>query len=69
MTNLIIIAVVLIILAAAISYIVKAKRQGVKCIGCPVAGTCSHGGSGEEGCSCNIDFDEYKNHTEYTGKQ
>jgi len=40
MKDLIIVAVLAVILVAAISYIVKAKRKGVKCIGCP------------EGCAC-----------------
>ena len=29
------------ILAAAITYIVKQRKQGVQCIGCPDAGSCS----------------------------
>lgn len=28
------------ILAAAITYIVKQRKKGVKCIGCPDAGSC-----------------------------
>lgn len=35
--------------AAAITYIVRAKKRGVKCIGCPAAGSCCHAKSG--GCS------------------
>ena len=30
-----------LILFLAIRHIVKAKRRGVKCIGCPIAGSCS----------------------------
>ena len=43
MTNGIIIAVVAIILGAAIGYIIKEKKRGTVCIGCPSAGTCSRG--------------------------
>lgn len=48
MTDLIVIAVVLIILGLAAGYIVRAKRRGVKCIGCPSGKTC-----GKNGCCCN----------------
>lgn len=41
MTDLIIVAVVLLILGAAAAYIIKAKKRGVKCIGCPAGGSCS----------------------------
>ena len=53
MTNVIIIAVVALILGAAIRYIVKAKKSGVKCIGCPSGSTC--GGSC---CSCHTGSEE-----------
>ena len=47
--DIIIIAVVAAILGFAVFYIVKAKKSGKKCIGCPDSGSCS-GGCG--GCSC-----------------
>ncbi len=57
MVDLIIIAVVFVILASAITYIIKAKKSGVKCIGCPSSKQCSHNCNG--GCSgccgCNND--------------
>lgn len=37
----IVIAVILLIIGGAVAYIVKAKKSGKKCIGCP------------DGCSCN----------------
>nr|MBE6545625.1 FeoB-associated Cys-rich membrane protein [Oscillospiraceae bacterium] len=37
----IIIAIVAIIVFAATAYIIKAKRSGQKCIGCPDSKTCS----------------------------
>ncbi len=35
MEDIIIIALLLAILAPVITYIVKAKKKGIKCIGCP----------------------------------
>ena len=41
MIDFIILAVLVIILGAAIFYIVKEKKKGTVCIGCPNAGTCA----------------------------
>lgn len=41
MKNLIAIIVILVILGLAIGYIVKQKKNGAKCIGCPSGGSCS----------------------------
>lgn len=41
MADLIVLTVVLIILGLAISYLVKEKKQGSKCIGCPYAKSCA----------------------------
>lgn len=41
MENIILIVVIVAILASATLYIVKAKKKGVKCIGCPAGGKCS----------------------------
>lgn len=42
----IIAAIVLIIVGASLLYIRKEKKRGVRCVGCPAAGTCSRQGSG-----------------------
>lgn len=50
MANIIIVAVLTIIIGAAAGYVIKAKRSGKKCIGCPggsCSGCCSYG-CGEE---------------------
>ena len=57
MENVILIFVLAAILGGAIVYIVRTKRRGVKCIGCPAGGTCgqSKGGSCggcNGGCGC-----------------
>lgn len=41
MADIIIGIVLLAVVGVAIAYIVKEKKRGVKCIGCPNAGTCS----------------------------
>lgn len=48
MANFITVAIIAIIVAAAISYIVKEKKKGTRCIGCPSAGTCASKANG--GC-------------------
>ncbi len=53
MENAIVILIVALILGVSITYIVKAKRAGVKCIGCPAGGTCSGKCSGN--CSGNCE--------------
>ena len=50
MTDVILAAVIGVIVLAAAWYIIKAKRSGAKCIGCP-SGCCSHQ-SGASSCSC-----------------
>ena len=50
MENLVIIAIVGAIVGLASGYIYKAKKRGVKCVGCPDSGTCSGNCSGCKGC-------------------
>ena len=53
MTDLILLVVLIVICGAAAGYIYKAKKRGVKCIGCPSANTCSGKGKAPcNGCSC-----------------
>ncbi|MGN0496068.1 MAG: FeoB-associated Cys-rich membrane protein [Lachnospiraceae bacterium] len=44
MVNFIIIGILIIIVGGAIIYIVKEKKKGTKCIGCPVSGCCNKNG-------------------------
>lgn len=66
MADLIIVLILLALIGAAVRYIVKAKKNGVKCIGCPDGAACSRrqagscggceaGGCG--GCSASDDFE------------
>ncbi len=65
MIDIVLILFLIFIIGGAVFYVVKAKKNGAKCIGCPASGTCSskkcgqsecHCGSTEEahtGCCCN----------------
>ena len=44
MTDLIIMAIVLLIVGLALFYIIKEKKRGVKCIGCPNGSVCGNKG-------------------------
>lgn len=50
----IIIGILAVIVGAAVFYIIKAKKSGAKCIGCPAGGNCpgKHKGSYDCGCGC-----------------
>lgn len=51
MTNVIVIAILVLILGLAVRYIIKAKKSGAKCIGCSVGGcTCSQEAPSNCGC-------------------
>jgi hypothetical protein len=52
MKDLIVILVVLLILGLAALYIWKARKRGVKCIGCPSSATCSGKCAGCSGNCC-----------------
>ena len=49
MENIIIIAVLVLIVGGAAAYVIKAKKSGRKCIGCPDSKSCS--GSCSGGCA------------------
>ncbi len=40
MVNLILVFLLAAIIGGAAGYIIRAKRRGVKCVGCPDGGTC-----------------------------
>lgn len=45
------IGAILLIIGGAVAYIIKAKKSGKKCIGCPDSASC--GGKCGGKCSCN----------------
>ena len=65
----IILAIVLIIVGCAVAYIVKAKKQGVKCIGCSSGGGChcnhgDHHGDQEVHSCCGCHGQTAEEHSE-----
>lgn len=42
MADFIMIAVLAVVIGAALTYIMKAKKTGVKCIGCPNGASCAY---------------------------
>lgn len=54
MTNFIVAAILVVIVGAAVCYVVKAKRRGAKCIGCPADCHCATKDTAEpkEDCGC-----------------
>lgn len=56
MSDIIAAIIVIVVVGAAVAYIVKQKRQGVKCIGCAVGkDACAHAAAAayaSEGCGC-----------------
>lgn len=50
MSNAIIVLILLAIVGGAAAYVIKAKKSGQKCIGCPYAKECPS--SKGSGCSC-----------------
>ena len=46
MTDIIVAAIVVAVVGLALRYIIKAKKRGVKCIGCPGGASCACGKNG-----------------------
>ena len=58
MADVIIVMIVLAAFAAAVTYIIKAKKRGVKCIGCSAGDTCGSKGNPSATCTCSGNNDE-----------
>lgn len=52
MENFIVGAIIVVILGLAVGYIVRAKKSGAKCIGCPSEGSCPSKKGGQSECCC-----------------
>lgn len=66
MIDFVIVAILVVVVGSALAYIIKSRKNGIKCVGCPDAKTCcSCGHTGETvsacgggactGCSCHTD--------------
>lgn len=54
MTDYLVLIAVALLMGSIVSYIVKAKKSGQKCIGCPDSGSCSGKCAGCTGnCGCH----------------
>lgn len=56
MENKIIIIILLAVVGLIVLYLIKAKKSGKKCIGCPYANDCAS--KGKSNCSCNHENSE-----------
>lgn len=52
MENIIVGGILLIAIGAAVWHIVKSKKKGIKCIGCPAGGCCPHSKKTHTTCQC-----------------
>lgn len=52
MTNLIVSIAVIAVVALAVAYLIRAKRRGVTCVGCPSGSCHSCSGCREQSGSC-----------------
>ena len=52
MESIIVAIIILAVVGTAIFYIVKEKRKGTVCIGCPHAGSCASKNGGKSSCGC-----------------
>lgn len=53
MADFIIIMIIMILIGFAVAYIVKAKKNGEKCIGCPAVGKCARKKEAYTQCDCS----------------
>jgi len=56
MTDFIVVVILAVVIGSAVRYLIKAKKSGAKCIGCPVGNggcCCSHGQTESSSCSCD----------------
>lgn len=53
MEDVIIVGILILIIGGAILYIIREKKNGAKCIGCPSAKQCGAKCSGNSGGGCN----------------
>lgn len=62
MEDAIVIVILLVVIGAAITYIIKSKKSGVKCIGCPSGSQCPHNQNNTSGCGCGCDGHSKQKH-------
>lgn len=58
MADWILVGILVIVIGCAIAYIVKSKKNGVKCIGCPSGCNCSQKKEEHSDCGCGCHSDK-----------
>ena len=58
--DVIVIIIIGLIIGCALLYVIKAKKSGKKCIGCPYSGACQSQKSGACSCGCGASNKEVK---------
>ena len=53
--DVLVVLVLILVLGLAVFYIVKKKKSGAKCIGCPYASSCGNKGASSSNCSISAD--------------
>ncbi len=48
-SDIIVVAVIVLVIGGAVAYILREKKRGKKCVGCPYANSCSEKGNS---CTC-----------------
>ena len=49
-SDIIVVAVIVLVIGGAVAYILREKKRGKKCVGCPYGNSCSENGNS---CSCH----------------
>lgn len=60
MEDILVLVILAIVLLAAIIYVARAKKKGVKCVGCPYAKTCASQKAENGSCNCGCNTAENK---------
>ena len=53
MADFILVILLLLVIGTAVGYMIKSRKNGVKCIGCPSGCSCSHEDTGHCGKDCD----------------
>ncbi len=56
MTDFIVAIIIIALFGLSLAYIIREKKNGVKCIGCPSAKTCKKRTNSASKCNCNNHF-------------
>lgn len=52
MVNIVLAIILVIVIGTAAGYLIRAKKRGVTCIGCPSGCNCSHKHDQQSECNC-----------------